>query len=86
MLSTNQLDTLKKRLEGDKQAIKDQLNFNNKYNNNDESLRETVDELSAYDNHPADLGTELFEREREFALDDHQDQRAYKNKYCTGGH
>ena len=86
MLATNQLDTLKKRLEGDKQAIKGQLNFNNKYNNIDESLRETVDELSAYDNHPADLGTELFEREREIALDDHQDTRAYKNKYCTGGH
>ena len=82
MLSTNQLDTLKKRLEGDKQAIKDQLNFNNKYNNIDESLRETVDELSAYDNHPADLGTELFEREREFALDDHQDKELTKNKYA----
>jgi YteA family regulatory protein len=74
MLSTNQLDTLKKRLEGDKQAIKGQLNFNSKYSNIDASLRETVDELSAYDNHPADLGTELFEREREFALDDHQDK------------
>ena len=86
MLATNQLNTLKKRLEGDKQAIKGQLNANSKYSNNDASLRETVDELSAYDNHPADLGTELFEREREIALDDHQDTRAYKNKYCTGGH
>jgi YteA family regulatory protein len=78
MLATNQLNTLKKRLEGDKQTIKDQLNFNNKYNNIDESLRETVDELSAYDNHPADLGTELFEHEREFALDDHQDKELTK--------
>jgi YteA family regulatory protein len=72
MLSTNLLDTLKKRLEEDKQAIEGQINTNSKYNNKDESLRETVDELSAYDNHPADLGTELFEREREMALEDHR--------------
>ncbi|WP_409302322.1 TraR/DksA C4-type zinc finger protein [Peribacillus sp. SCS-155] len=35
------------------------------------SEREAVDELSAYDNHPADLGTELYEKERNMALDDH---------------
>ena len=78
MLSTNQLDTLKERLEADKQAIKGQLNGNSKYNNIDVSLREAVDELSAYDNHPGDLGTELFEREREFALGDHQDKELAK--------
>ncbi|WP_338472490.1 TraR/DksA C4-type zinc finger protein [Niallia sp. XMNu-256] len=78
MLSTNQLDTLKKRLKEDKQAIKGQLNLNSKYNDNDESLRETVDELSAYDNHPADLGTELFDREREITLDEHQDKELTK--------
>ncbi len=78
MLSTNQLDTLKKRLENDQQAIKGQLNLTSKYSNKDESMRETVDELSAYDNHPADLGTELFEREREFALEEHQDKELEK--------
>ncbi|MDQ7861445.1 TraR/DksA C4-type zinc finger protein [Peribacillus frigoritolerans] len=32
---------------------------------------ESVGELSSYDNHPADLGTELFEMERNQALDEH---------------
>lgn len=74
MLSTNQLHILKERLEEDKQAIKSQLNSKSKYNHTDASLRETVDELSAYDNHPAEMGTELFERERELTLDDHQNK------------
>lgn len=78
MLSTNQLDTFKKRLEEEKQAITGQLNLNGKYSNKDESMRETVDELSAYDNHPADLGTELFEREREFALEEHRNEQLEK--------
>ncbi|WP_286228580.1 TraR/DksA C4-type zinc finger protein [Neobacillus mesonae] len=78
MLSTKQLDTLKKRLEKEKQEIKDQIDFNNKYNNMDTSLRETVDELSAYDNHPGDLGSELMERQREFALEEHQDKELEK--------
>ncbi|GHI00977.1 TraR/DksA C4-type zinc finger protein [Neobacillus kokaensis] len=78
MLSTKQLDTLKMRLEKEKQEIKDQIEFNNKYNQMDASLRETVDELSAYDNHPADLGSELMERQREFALEEHQDKELEK--------
>ncbi|MFF2447390.1 TraR/DksA C4-type zinc finger protein [Neobacillus sp. NPDC058068] len=78
MLSTNQLDTLKKRLEEEKQAIIDQINSTSQYRNMDVSMQETVGELSAYDNHPADLGTELFERERDFALEDHQDKELEK--------
>ncbi|ETI70522.1 TraR/DksA C4-type zinc finger protein [Neobacillus vireti] len=72
MLSTNQLDTLEKRLKEEKQTILDQINSISQYRNTDASMQETVGELSAYDNHPADLGTELFERERDIALEDHQ--------------
>ncbi len=32
------------------------------------SLGESTSELSAYDNHPADIGTEVFERSKDFAL------------------
>jgi len=78
MLSTNQLDSVTKRLEEEKQAIKRHKNLNSKYSDSDASLRETVHELSAYDNHPADLGTELFEREREIALENHQDKELEK--------
>lgn len=35
-----------------------------------ESLGETTGELSAYDNHPADLGSETFERSKDLALAD----------------
>lgn len=77
-----QLDTLKRILEEEKQAIKRQMNLNSKYSNRNTSMRETVDELSAYDNHPADLGTELFEREREFALEEHQDKELEKVNFA----
>jgi YteA family regulatory protein len=35
-----------------------------------ESETAAVGELSAYDNHPGDLGTETFERERDLAIDE----------------
>lgn len=34
----------------------------------DDSQTDAIQELSAYDNHPADLGSELFEREKDLAL------------------
>lgn len=35
-----------------------------------ESLKDSTGELSSYDNHPADAGTETFERSRDLAIDD----------------
>lgn len=37
----------------------------------EDSLRESTNELSSYDNHPADLGSETFELEKQFALSRH---------------
>ncbi|HBG17694.1 MAG TPA: conjugal transfer protein TraR, partial [Firmicutes bacterium] len=34
----------------------------------EQNLKESVSELSAYDNHPADLGSETFEREKDLGL------------------
>lgn len=34
------------------------------------NMQNSVGELSTYDNHPADLGTELYEREKDTALND----------------
>lgn len=42
------------------------------------SERDAVGELSGYDNHPADLGTELYEKERNMALDDHAGEELEK--------
>lgn len=33
------------------------------------SMQDTLSELSMYDNHPADIGDELFERSKDFALE-----------------
>ncbi|MFC5711992.1 TraR/DksA C4-type zinc finger protein [Thalassorhabdus alkalitolerans] len=48
----------------------------NKYHfgNELELVHESMDELSSYDNHPGDLGTELYEREKDIALNEHAEQ------------
>ncbi|RLL42107.1 yteA family sporulation protein [Oceanobacillus piezotolerans] len=39
-----------------------------------EMPKETIGELSNYDNHPADTGTELFERGKDLALNEHTEK------------
>lgn len=39
-----------------------------------EHAKESVGELSNYDNHPGDLGTELFERQKDIALNAHAEK------------
>ena len=38
----------------------------------EDSLRDSTSELSSYDNHPADMGSETYELEKQFALSSHQ--------------
>ncbi|WP_059171495.1 TraR/DksA C4-type zinc finger protein [Bacillus sp. FJAT-27445] len=71
MLSKDQLNSLKYLLEEENKALTNQLEMKNGYGDRDKEETETVGELSSIDNHPADLGTELFEREKNFALEDH---------------
>lgn len=69
MLSQSQLQTLKSTLTDQKNHILERLNdpdVNPKL-----SLRDSVDELSLADNHPGDLGTEQFERQKDLALHEH---------------
>lgn len=42
------------------------------------SEKESIGELSSYDNHPADMGTELFEREKDLALHEHAESELSK--------
>ncbi|WP_019243996.1 MULTISPECIES: TraR/DksA C4-type zinc finger protein [Bacillus] len=70
MISHKQLEALKQEL----LHLKSDMNhtFDVTYDNgNVRSLKNSVDELSSYDNHPADLGTELFDREKDYALEAH---------------
>lgn len=41
-----------------------------RYGGLSESLQDSIQELSSYDNHPGDLGSELFERSKDLALRD----------------
>ncbi|PLR79415.1 molecular chaperone DnaK [Bacillus sp. V3-13] len=69
MLSTEQQNQLKSMLEENKHQLEHRLSQNKE----EAGAREAAGELSMYDNHPADMGTELFEREKDFALEGHAD-------------
>ncbi len=70
ILNQKQQEKLKKMLIEQKKELLDDPNENGR-----DSLRDAVDELSTIDNHPADLGTELFEREKDMALKAHMEDR-----------
>jgi len=61
------IENLSRKLEEEKKDILRTLKSleNNEYNN---SQREYTGEISFYDNHPADLGSETFEMEKTYAL------------------
>jgi YteA family regulatory protein len=61
------LNEFKKRLLTEKERLEADLKRTGRYNL-DNSLSEATQELSVYDNHPADIGSELFEREKDLAL------------------
>lgn len=78
ILSDAQLSELKKSLIDMKQSLeKKDMDDDQEYLERG-SLRDSVDELSTIDNHPADLGTELFEREKDMALKVHDEDELAK--------
>lgn len=72
MLTDKQLTRMKQTLETREQELIHQLkdHFGNKF----EFAKEVSGELSNYDNHPGDLGTELFERSKDIALNEHAEK------------
>ncbi len=74
MLTNEQVKTLKNELEDRKKEI---MNRQERYID-DNNERESVGELSSYDNHPADMGTELYEREKDYALEEHDQSELNK--------
>ncbi|PCD05284.1 molecular chaperone DnaK [Peribacillus simplex] len=70
MATKQQTQKLKKELLQEKNELCNRIQ-NDEQSILDKSQTESVGELSSYDNHPADLGTELFEMERNQALDEH---------------
>lgn len=56
-----------------KQDIDERQESNDMFGLNRGHYHESMGELSSYDNHPADEGTDLYEREKDVALHQHQD-------------
>jgi YteA family regulatory protein len=61
------LNYFKERLIQEKKQLEEKLANSDQYNLN-ESQTEATGELSSYDNHPADQGSETFEREKDLGL------------------
>jgi YteA family regulatory protein len=66
-MDKQKLQELKGRLEEEKRSTLRTLNLVEENEFND-SLQKYTDEISLYDNHPADVGTETFEMEKTYAL------------------
>ena len=66
-MDQGKLDYLKGNLLTEKERLENELDHSNELGLA-HSLSETTAELSVYDNHPADLGSETFEREKDRAL------------------
>ncbi|MGE5582344.1 MAG: TraR/DksA C4-type zinc finger protein [Bacillota bacterium] len=62
-----QLNQFKKRLLEEKARIEEELGKSEQFQVN-QSISESIGELSTYDNHPADIASETFEREKDLAL------------------
>ncbi|MDG5788013.1 TraR/DksA C4-type zinc finger protein [Evansella sp. AB-P1] len=72
MLTQDQLNKLKEGLIAWKEELVARLQGQH-YGLEFAHVKESVGELSNYDNHPADHGTELFEREKDLALNEHSE-------------
>lgn len=72
MTKPNKIDVLKKELLHQRDELTNTVNRTH-YDADERSLKDSVDELSSYDNHPADLGTELFDREKDHAIGEHSE-------------
>ncbi len=81
MLSRDQILDFKRKLEQQKEDIEDRYDVNDHFGLTSGHSHESTGELSSYDNHPADEGTELFERGKDIALNEHyQDELNDINK------
>lgn len=67
MNQQEKLRYFKDKLIQEKDEILKQMKHNNSYGL-DENMNDSIGELSGYDNHPADIGTELYEREKDIGL------------------
>lgn len=74
MLNTQQQFNLQNQLRKRLNTINQQLENGDHFGLERAHSHQSVGELSNYDNHPGDTGTELYEREKDIALNEHIEQ------------
>lgn len=74
MLTNEQLAAFRKELLQAKQEIQERLQNNDHFGKRRSHAHDAVGELASYDNHPADDATELYEREKDIALNEHTER------------
>lgn len=72
-LSAQQKSELRQQLHNQLNELRRQLDHNAQFGLS-QSLGRQTGELSSYDNHPGDLGSELYEREKDLALENHTER------------
>lgn len=75
MLTPDQLSQLRTILLTEKEDLHQRLDANRHFDTELALIKESLDELSSYDNHPADHGSEMFEREKDIALNEHAEEQ-----------
>jgi len=50
----------------------------------EQGMNDSIGELSGYDNHPGDIGTELYERGKDLALNEEDETRLKKDQSGAG--
>lgn len=70
-MNNEQLRYFKDKLIQEKNELLEQMKKNNSFGL-DESMNDSIGELSGYDNHPADIATELYEREKDIGIRENQ--------------
>lgn len=78
MLTKEQIQHFKRELE----EMEERLSETEEETEITESPQDEVGELSMYDNHPADMGTELYEREKDLALNTHAEDELSKVQHA----
>jgi YteA family regulatory protein len=74
LLQSTQIQELKIELMSRKQAIEEHFQQNDSFGLTRSDAHDSTGELSSYDNHPADTGTETYERGKDQALNEHMEE------------
>jgi YteA family regulatory protein len=72
MLTDEQLNQLEQQLQTSKSELEKRLKEDGHFDLLRSHAHDSTGELSSYDNHPGDEGTELYEREKDIALNVHE--------------